>query len=79
MTASRAGDLAVCPAGSPAAHGRLRCRRCQEPVTVQGDPRWGKAAHTRTGQELGSDGHLAAPIDADLVSAAMARRAGERS
>jgi hypothetical protein len=55
------------------------CRRCREPVTVQGDPQWGKPVHTATGNETGSDGHLAAPIDADLVRAAMAREAAERS
>ena len=55
------------------------CRRCREPVTVQGDPQWGKPVHTATGREIGSDGHLAAPIDADLVRAAIAREAGEGS
>lgn len=43
------------------------CRECHEPVTVQGDPQWGKAVHALTGDETGSDGHLVAPIDADLV------------
>ena len=55
------------------------CRKCLEPVTVQGDPHWGKAVHTATGKETGSGGHVAAPIDADLVRAAMAREAGEGS
>jgi hypothetical protein len=55
------------------------CRRCREPVTVQGDPQWGKRVHTYTSEETGSDGHLAAPIDVDLVRAAMAREAGEGS
>jgi hypothetical protein len=54
------------------------CRRCHEPVRVQGDPRWGRAVHSLTNREAGPDGHLAAPIDADLVRAAMAREAGER-
>jgi hypothetical protein len=54
------------------------CRRCREPVTVQGDPQWGKAVHTATGKETGPGGHVAAPIDADLVRAAIARGADER-
>jgi hypothetical protein len=64
-------------AGLPRA-GRV-CRKCREPVTVQGDPHWGKAVHTATGKETGPGGHFAAPIDADLVRAAMAREAGGRS
>jgi hypothetical protein len=55
------------------------CRWCREPVTVQGDPQWGKPVHTATGKEIGAGGHLAAPIDADLVRAAIAREAGEGS
>jgi len=55
------------------------CRKCRESVTVQGDPQWGKAVHTTTGQETGSGGHFAAPIDTHLVRAALAREAGERS
>lgn len=55
------------------------CRRCHEPASVQGDPQWGKAVHSLTNRETGPDGHLVAPIDADLVRAAMAREAGERS
>jgi hypothetical protein len=55
------------------------CRKCREPVTVQGDPHWGKAVHTASGKETGPGGHLAAPIDADLVRAAIAREAGEGS
>ena len=70
------------PAGGksarPPSAGRV-CRRCREPVTVQGDPQWGKAVHTATGKEIGSGGHVAAPIDADLVWAAIAREAGEGS
>ena len=27
------------------------CRKCREPVTVQGDPHWGRAVHTATGKE----------------------------
>ena len=60
----------------PPSAGRV-CHRCREPVTVQGDFQWGKPVHTATGKEIGSDGHLAAPIDADLVRAAIAREAGE--
>lgn len=62
----------------PPSAGRV-CRRCREPVTVEGDPQWGKPVHTATGKEIGSDWHLAAPIDADLVRAAIAREAGEGS
>jgi len=65
--------------GAKLARAARLCRKCREPVTVQGDPQWGKPVHTATGNETGSDGHLAAPIDADLVRAAMAREAGERS
>jgi hypothetical protein len=54
------------------------CRRCRESVTVQGDPQWGRAVHTATGSETGSGGHVAAPIDTDLMRAAIARKAGER-
>jgi len=54
------------------------CRKCREPVTVQGDPQWGKAVHTATGKETGPGGHVAAPIDVGLVRAAMAREAGGR-
>lgn len=39
----------------------------------------GKAVQTATGKEAGSGERVAAPIDADLVRAAMAREAGERS
>jgi hypothetical protein len=64
------------------------CRTCAEPVTVVGpstlDVSLRRAIHTATGEELapgpGEDGsHLAAPIDADLVTAAAARKAGARS
>lgn len=62
----------------PPPAGRV-CRKCLEPVTVQGDPQWGKAVHTDTGKETGSGGHVAAPIDADLVREAMALKASEGS
>lgn len=55
------------------------CHTCVQPVIIHGDPRWGKAVHARTDLELGADGHLVAPIDADIVRAAMARKAGARS
>jgi hypothetical protein len=53
------------------------CRSCVQAVTVTGDREWGGAVHTATRRELGSDGHLVAPIGAGLVRAAMARKAGE--
>jgi hypothetical protein len=37
------------------------------------------ALHTATGTEAGPDGHLVAPIEADLLKAAVAREAGEGS
>jgi hypothetical protein len=44
------------------------CRRCTGRVTVTGgDVRWGLAVHTDSGKERGPDGHLVAPIDAELV------------
>lgn len=48
----------------------MRCRICDEPVTVAGDPYIGKAVHKATGQEAGPDGHLAAPIDTPQSAAA---------
>lgn len=65
--------------GAKPRHATHACRKCREPVTVQGDPRWGKAVHTATGQETGSGGHVAAPIDADLIRAATGAEAGEGS
>ena len=62
----------------PPQTGRV-CRKCHQPVTVQGDPAWGKAVHTDTGKETGSGGHVAAPIDAGLVREAMALKASEGS
>ncbi len=67
------------PAGAPPPRAGRVCRVCRKPVTVQGDPQWGKAVHTATGQETGSGGHIAAPIDAGLVRAATAREVGGRS
>jgi hypothetical protein len=66
-------------AGAPPPRAGRVCRTCREPVTVQGDPQWGKAVHTATGQETGSGGHITAPIDTGLVRAAIAREAGGRS
>jgi len=65
-------------AGAEAPRGTHACRQCREPVTIVGDLQWGKAVHTATGQETGSGGHVAAPVDADLVRAAIAREAGGR-
>jgi hypothetical protein len=56
----------------------LVCRRCVQPVNVLGDAEWGPAVHASTERELGTDGHLVAPIDADVVRTAMARKAGAR-
>jgi hypothetical protein len=55
------------------------CRKCREPVTVQGGPQCGEAVHTATGEETGSGGHVAAPIDSDFVRPAVPRKASERS
>lgn len=47
-----------------------RRRWCGQPVTVGSSPlgSWmSKAVHTGTGEELGPDGDLAAPIDLDPV------------
>jgi hypothetical protein len=56
----------------------LVCRRCARRVTVTGgDVRWGLAVHAESGKELGTDGHLVVPIDADLVRhAGTGRKAG---
>jgi hypothetical protein len=73
------------PSGTPTpvatltAYSRLCCRRCVQPVKITGDPQWGRAVHTVTSKETGPDGHLVAPIDADLARAAVARKAGEGS
>ena len=66
-------------AGAPLRRAGRVCRTCGEPVTVQGDPQWGKAVHIATGQETGAADHIAAPIDAGLVRAAIAREASGRS
>jgi hypothetical protein len=55
---------------------RHECRRCNQPITVDGDdPEFGKASHTATGSELGPDGHLAAPIAVTLARAMAAASA----
>lgn len=68
------------PAGGRTSAAPLRavhvCRRCHEPASVQGDPRWGKAVHSLTDRETGPDGHLAAPIDADLTRGCRGPRGG---
>jgi hypothetical protein len=50
------------------------CRRCGLPVTVTGGSPMGRAVHSGTGEELGADGHLAAPITIDPAVSAAARR-----
>ena len=52
-------------------HSALACRQNRDFL--------GRAVHTATGKETGPGGHVAAPIDADLVRAAMAREAGGRA
>jgi hypothetical protein len=56
-------------------HATHVCRKCREPVRVQG----GKAVHSPTNREAGPDGHVAAPIEASLLRAAAALRAGAGS
>jgi hypothetical protein len=50
----------------------LRCRRCGEPVRLDGSPlvpeQMRKAVHVASGSETGGDGHLAAPIGQDMGS-----------
>jgi hypothetical protein len=76
---------AVSPFQAPAAWTRPPrrpahlCRKCELPVTFQGDPDWGKAVHTGTGLETGEGGHLAAPLQAQLAAAFTIRKAGDRS
>jgi hypothetical protein len=67
----------TCTGGKPLA-GPYACRKCGEPVTIQGDPQRGGAARRVTSQEAGPGGHVAAPIDAALIGTATARKAGER-
>lgn len=46
----------------------LRCRQCEDPVRLEGNPlvppQLRKAVHAETGRETGADGHLAAPVGA---------------
>jgi hypothetical protein len=51
--------------------GGTKCRKCDDPVRVEGEPFLGRAVHAATGEELGGDGHLAAPIDAGMPYAGM--------
>jgi hypothetical protein len=74
--ASRAPITAASP---PAYSGAWCCRKCLQPMTVIGDPEWGLAVHTATGEELGDDAHLPAPIEADFLRATAALRAGAGS
>ena len=53
------------------------CCRCAGRVTIKGDLQWGIAVHAATGKETCADGRLIAPIDADIVKAAAASRAGD--
>ena len=66
-------------AGTVPPRATVVCRACVQAVTIYGDPKWGKAVHAHTDRELGADGHLVAPIDADIVRAATARKAGARA
>src|ERR1700730_12340958 len=66
-------------AGTVPPRATVVCHTCVQPVTIHGDTKWGKAVNTHTDRELGAAGHLVAPIDADIVRAAMARQAGARS
>jgi hypothetical protein len=59
--------------------GGLRRRRCAERVTINGDPRWGMAVHAATRRETCAYGRLIASIDAHVVMAAAASRAGDQS
>lgn len=54
------------------------CRRCGVPVTVTGVSPMGRAVHSGTGEELGADGHLTAPISVDPAVSAAAGRVEER-
>jgi hypothetical protein len=67
-TASAQATSSSPPSGhltSVTGRARLWCRKCEQPVTVTGDPWIGKAVHTTTDAETGPDGHLAAPINLD--------------
>jgi hypothetical protein len=46
-------------AGSPV----LWCRRCGKPVRPDDGPDGTRAVHTASGEETGTDGHHAAPVD----------------
>lgn len=54
----------------------LRCRWCKRPVRFEGNPALPDeerpAVHADTGLETGDDGHVAAPIDPDIISWDMA-------
>jgi len=54
--------------GDRNAESGLWCRRCALPARVEGDPRFGRAVHARTGEELGPDGHQCAPVGLLLPS-----------
>lgn len=59
--------------------GRPCCRRYSGRVIVKGNAQWGMAVHAVTGNATCAEGHLVAPVDADIVKAAAALKAGERS
>jgi len=52
----------------------LRCRRCKEPARREGslllEDELRKTVHAVTGEELGPDGHLVAPIELSTMEAA---------
>jgi hypothetical protein len=64
---------------TPAYGGAWCCRKCRQPMTATGDPEWGLAVHTATGEELGGDGHLPAPIEAEFLRTTAVLRTGAGS
>jgi hypothetical protein len=82
------GTAAASQAGEAPQPAELACRLCAEPVTLVGSPTLEvplrQAVHTATGRETAPgpgkrESHLAAPIDADLMRVAAARKRGTRS
>jgi hypothetical protein len=51
------------------------CRHCALPARVEGEPELGRAVHAGTGQELGPDGHLCAPVGFWTAGMRIRRRA----
>lgn len=46
----------------------LWCRACGAAARIEGDAEMGRAVHAVTGEELGPDGHLCAPVGFVLPS-----------